>query len=80
MGAWLRSRKGRTVADAHAAEQPGQGGCVKDIPDHAVRLALVEAALMAAGDDAARVLAAVLQERKEREDLVRGRGRVGRGW
>ena len=58
-----------TVADAHSADEPGDGCGVKDVPDHAVCLALVEAALGAAGDDAAGVLAAVLEEGEAFADL-----------
>ena len=57
------------MADAHSADEPGDGCGVKDVPDHPVCLALVEAALGATGDDAAGVLAAVLEEGEALADL-----------
>ena len=60
------------MAYTHTADEPGERGGVKDIPDHPVGLALVEAALVAAGDDAAGVLAAVLEEGEALADLSGG--------
>ena len=51
-----------TVTDTHSADELGYGSCVEHISDHSVRLALIETALVSAGDDAARILAAVLEK------------------
>ena len=50
------------MADTHSADELGYGSCVEHISDHSVRLALIETALVSAGDDAARILAAVLEK------------------
>ena len=63
------------MADAHSADEPGDGCGVKDVPDHSVCLALVEAALGPAGDDAAGILAAMLEKREAFADL---RSRIDR--
>ena len=57
------------MADTHPADESGNGCGVEDISDHAVRLALVEAALRATCHDAARILAAMLEEREPFADL-----------
>ena len=57
------------MANTHSADEPGERGSVKDIPNHPVGLALVETALVAAGDDAARVLSAMLEKREALADL-----------
>jgi hypothetical protein len=63
---------------AHPPDQGPNGVRVEDIANHAIRLALVEAALGAAGDDAARILTAVLEEREPLADLGGSvDGRVG---
>ena len=62
-------RKGLTMADAHSAGEPGESGRVEDVPDHAVGLALEEATFGATGDDAAGVLAAMLEKREALADL-----------
>ena len=59
------------MANTHASDKPGQRGRVKDVPDHAVRLALVQAALVTACDDAASVLAAMLEQAESFADLGR---------
>ncbi|TFY81604.1 hypothetical protein EWM64_g2408 [Hericium alpestre] len=60
-----------TMANAHAANQARHCVRIKHIADHAVRLALVKAPLRTAGDDPARILSAMLQQRKTFADLVR---------
>ena len=60
------------MTDAHATDEPREGVGVKHIPDHAIGLALEEAALGAAGDDAARILTTMLKEGKTFADLRSG--------
>ena len=60
------------MADAHSAGKPGESGRVEDVPDHAVGLALEEATFGATGDDAAGVLAAMLEKREALADLRSG--------
>jgi len=62
------------MPNAHAALQARERASVEDVAHHAVCLALVEAAAGAAGDDARRILAAVLQQREALIDLGRGGG------
>ena len=50
------------MADTHSADELGYGSCVEHISDHSVCLALIEAALVSAGDDTARILATVLEK------------------
>ena len=52
------------MADAHPADEPGDGCGVKDVPDHPVCLALVEATFMSASDDTACILTPMLEERQ----------------
>lgn len=59
-GGWEGERL--TVAYAHAADEGGDSLWIEDVPDHAVCFALIETALGAAGDDSARILAAMLEE------------------
>lgn len=59
------------MPDAHAANEARDRVGVEYIADHAVRFALVEAALGPASDDTARILAAVLEERQALADLGR---------
>ncbi|KAI3488256.1 hypothetical protein L1887_47795 [Cichorium endivia] len=77
-GLRLRVRRGAgggvsNVADAHVSLETRDGVDVKDIADHAVRLALVEAALVAARHDTGGILTAVLEERERLVDLGRSR-------
>ena len=58
------------MSDTHSADQSGDGCGVKDISDHPVSLALVESPLRTAGDDAACVLAAMLEEGEAFADLL----------
>ena len=51
-----------TMANTHSSDELGYGSCVEHISDHSVCLALVETALVSAGDDTARILAAVLEK------------------
>lgn len=60
-----------TVTNAHPAEESGESVGIEDIADHAVGFTLVEATLGATGDDAAGILAAVLEEREAFADLLR---------
>ena len=64
------------VTDAHSPNQPRKRVCVKHITNHAVCLALKEAAFWSAGDDSAGILAAVLEQRQPLTNFWR---RV-RGW
>lgn len=57
------------MANTHSAGEPGDSSGVKDVPNHPVRLALVEASLRAAGDDAAGILAAMLEKSEAFADL-----------
>ena len=54
--------RARTVPDAHASDKPGQRGRIKDIPNHAVCLALVETPLGPASDDTTGILTSVLEK------------------
>ena len=56
------SEERHTMADPHSADELGYGSCVEHISDHSVCLALIEAALVSAGDDTARILATVLEK------------------
>lgn len=58
-----------TMSDPHAAGERGQSIGVKDIPDHAIRLALVEASLRPASDDTTRILASMLEKREALANL-----------
>ena len=58
------------MSDTHSADQSGDGCGVKDISDHPVRLALVEASLRTACDDATRILSAMLEKRETLADLM----------
>jgi hypothetical protein len=49
------------VSNTHPADEPRDRRRIKHVPDHAVRLALVESAARPAGDNAAGILAAVLE-------------------
>ncbi|KAJ2988730.1 hypothetical protein NUW54_g9018 [Trametes sanguinea] len=64
------------MAYTHPANQPGDRGGVEDISDHSIGLALVEASFRPAGDDAARILAAVLEKGETFADL---RSSIDRG-
>lgn len=57
------------MAHTHSADQRGDSGRVKDISDHAVRLALIETAFGPTCDDAAGILAAMLEKRESLADL-----------
>lgn len=52
------------MPDAHTADEPADGVRVKHVAHHAIRLALIEAALWTARHDTTRVLASVLKQRK----------------
>ena len=56
------SEERHTMANAHSSDEFGYGSCVEDISNHPIRFALVETALVSAGDDTARILAAVLEK------------------
>ena len=58
------------MSDTHSTDQLGDSCGVKDISDHPVRLALVEATLRTACDDAARILSAMLEKRETLADLM----------
>ena len=51
-----------TVPNAHAPDEASNGRRVKDVPDHAVALHLVEASFRAAGDDTTGILPSVLEQ------------------
>jgi hypothetical protein len=51
---------GHTVTHAHPSLQTSHRGRVKDVPDHAVRLDLVEATARAAGHDTRSILSTVI--------------------
>ena len=50
------------MTNTHSPDELGYGSCVKDVSDHSVCLALIETTLVSAGDDTARILAAVLEK------------------
>ena len=58
------------MSDAHPADKPCNSGRVKHVAHHPVRLALVEASLRTACDDAARILSAMLEKRETLADLM----------
>jgi hypothetical protein len=60
------------MTDAHPANQSRNSGRIKDVPDHAVRLALVKAALGPASDDTAGILASMLEEGEPLADVGGG--------
>ncbi len=57
------------MANTHSAGESGNSGGVKDVPNHPVGLALVEASLRAAGDDSAGILSAMLEKSEAFADL-----------
>lgn len=59
------------MTNAHSANEPLDRLLIEDIPDHTVRLALVETPLGPASDYSAGILASVLQERQTLADLRR---------
>ena len=56
------SEERHTMANTHSPDELGYGSCVEHISDHSICLALIETSLVSAGDDTARVLAAVLEK------------------
>jgi hypothetical protein len=64
------------MSDAHSTDEGADRVRVEDVADHTVRLALVEAALLPARHDPARILPAMLEEREPLADL---RGDVDAG-
>ena len=58
------------MTDTHSADEPGEGGGVKDVPDHSVRLALVETTLWSTGYDTAGILTSMLEKRETLADLL----------
>jgi hypothetical protein len=59
------------MTHAHPSNQGADGVRIEDVADHAVCLALVEATLGTAGDDPARILAAVLEKCEPFADVGR---------
>jgi hypothetical protein len=58
-----------TVSDSHSSYQSSDGIGIKDIPDHSVRLALVESSFRTTGNDTACILPSMLKKSESLADL-----------